>query len=178
MVSHFTSSTLLCNVLLLLDFLLLCLAGSSSMASACGGSLALMDSGIDNTYVTGCVRHDLSKSENNSTHLYSLRLVCWKWRESITPVHECVSVQLPLAKWILQMMFYECVFVSGVPISSAVAGVAIGLISKSSPEKTSEITDYRLLTDILVDTWHPLLSDLLMFLRCLILRHVFCFIRE
>ncbi|KAI7805177.1 polyribonucleotide nucleotidyltransferase 1, mitochondrial [Triplophysa rosa] len=38
---------------------------------------------------------------------------------------------------------------SGVPISSAVAGVAIGLISKSSPEKSSEITDYRLLTDIL-----------------------------
>ncbi|KAM8851667.1 polyribonucleotide nucleotidyltransferase 1, mitochondrial isoform 1-T1 [Synchiropus picturatus] len=55
--------------------------GSSSMASACGGSLALMD--------------------------------------------------------------------AGVPISSAVAGVAIGLISKSNPEKPSEIQDYRLLTDIL-----------------------------
>uniref|UniRef100_A0A8C4E6Q5 polyribonucleotide nucleotidyltransferase n=1 Tax=Dicentrarchus labrax TaxID=13489 RepID=A0A8C4E6Q5_DICLA len=55
--------------------------GSSSMASACGGSLALMD--------------------------------------------------------------------AGVPISSAVAGVAVGLISKASPEKPAEIQDYRLLTDIL-----------------------------
>ncbi|MGH0132106.1 UNVERIFIED_CONTAM: hypothetical protein FKN15_018200 [Acipenser sinensis] len=55
--------------------------GSSSMASACGGSLALMD--------------------------------------------------------------------AGVPISSAVAGVAIGLISKPNPENPSEIQDYKLLTDIL-----------------------------
>lgn len=55
--------------------------GSSSMASACGGSLALMD--------------------------------------------------------------------AGVPISSAVAGVAIGLISKANPEKPADIQDYRLLTDIL-----------------------------
>uniref|UniRef100_A0A4W6FA00 polyribonucleotide nucleotidyltransferase n=1 Tax=Lates calcarifer TaxID=8187 RepID=A0A4W6FA00_LATCA len=55
--------------------------GSSSMASACGGSLALMD--------------------------------------------------------------------AGVPISSAVAGVAVGLISKANPEKPAEIQDYRLLTDIL-----------------------------
>ncbi|KAK9963900.1 hypothetical protein ABG768_005119 [Culter alburnus] len=38
---------------------------------------------------------------------------------------------------------------AGVPVSSAVAGVAIGLISKASPEKPSEIQDYRLLTDIL-----------------------------
>ncbi|KAJ8013883.1 hypothetical protein DPEC_G00034420 [Dallia pectoralis] len=55
--------------------------GSSSMASACGGSLALMD--------------------------------------------------------------------AGVPITSAVAGVAIGLISKPNPESPSEIQDYRILTDIL-----------------------------
>ncbi|XP_012873464.1 PREDICTED: polyribonucleotide nucleotidyltransferase 1, mitochondrial [Dipodomys ordii] len=54
--------------------------GSSSMASACGGSLALMD--------------------------------------------------------------------AGVPISSAVAGVAIGLVTKSNPDN-GEIEDYRLLTDIL-----------------------------
>ncbi|XP_042788249.1 polyribonucleotide nucleotidyltransferase 1, mitochondrial isoform X2 [Panthera leo] len=54
--------------------------GSSSMASACGGSLALMD--------------------------------------------------------------------AGVPISSAVAGVAIGLVTKNNPDK-DEIEDYRLLTDIL-----------------------------
>ncbi|KAG1926198.1 polyribonucleotide nucleotidyltransferase [Pimephales promelas] len=38
---------------------------------------------------------------------------------------------------------------AGVPVSSAVAGVAIGLISRASPEKPSEIQDYRLLTDIL-----------------------------
>ena len=38
----------------------------------------------------------------------------------------------------------------GVPISSAVAGVAIGLISKPNPDKPAEIQDYRLLTDILV----------------------------
>uniref|UniRef100_A0A3Q3KCV4 Polyribonucleotide nucleotidyltransferase 1, mitochondrial n=1 Tax=Monopterus albus TaxID=43700 RepID=A0A3Q3KCV4_MONAL len=38
---------------------------------------------------------------------------------------------------------------NGVPISSAVAGVAVGLISKSNPEKPAEIQDYRLLTDIL-----------------------------
>uniref|UniRef100_A0A671XX61 polyribonucleotide nucleotidyltransferase n=1 Tax=Sparus aurata TaxID=8175 RepID=A0A671XX61_SPAAU len=55
--------------------------GSSSMASACGGSLALMD--------------------------------------------------------------------AGVPISSPVAGVAVGLISKAVPGKPDEIQDYRLLTDIL-----------------------------
>uniref|UniRef100_A0A3B5B9M7 polyribonucleotide nucleotidyltransferase n=1 Tax=Stegastes partitus TaxID=144197 RepID=A0A3B5B9M7_9TELE len=55
--------------------------GSSSMASACGGSLALMD--------------------------------------------------------------------AGVPISSAVAGVAIGLISKANPDNPADLEDYRLLTDIL-----------------------------
>ncbi|XP_068183367.1 polyribonucleotide nucleotidyltransferase 1, mitochondrial [Antennarius striatus] len=55
--------------------------GSSSMASACGGSLALMD--------------------------------------------------------------------AGVPISSPVAGVAVGLVSKANPENPAEIQDYRLLTDIL-----------------------------
>uniref|UniRef100_A0A493T6R7 Polyribonucleotide nucleotidyltransferase 1, mitochondrial n=1 Tax=Anas platyrhynchos platyrhynchos TaxID=8840 RepID=A0A493T6R7_ANAPP len=54
--------------------------GSSSMASACGGSLALMD--------------------------------------------------------------------AGVPVSSAVAGVAVGLVTKYSPEK-GDLEDYRLLTDIL-----------------------------
>lgn len=36
----------------------------------------------------------------------------------------------------------------GVPISSAVAGVAIGLVTKNNPDK-GEIEDYRLLTDIL-----------------------------
>uniref|UniRef100_A0A8C5WCJ3 polyribonucleotide nucleotidyltransferase n=1 Tax=Leptobrachium leishanense TaxID=445787 RepID=A0A8C5WCJ3_9ANUR len=55
--------------------------GSSSMASACGGSLALMD--------------------------------------------------------------------AGVPVSAAVAGVAIGLVTKYKPENEGEIEDYRLLTDIL-----------------------------
>uniref|UniRef100_A0A3Q2CRM7 Polyribonucleotide nucleotidyltransferase 1, mitochondrial n=1 Tax=Cyprinodon variegatus TaxID=28743 RepID=A0A3Q2CRM7_CYPVA len=44
--------------------------------------------------------------------------------------------------------YIMCVL-SGVPISSAVAGVAIGLISKANPDKPTEIEDYRLLTDIL-----------------------------
>lgn len=42
------------------------------------------------------------------------------------------------------------VSVAGVPITSAVAGVAIGLISTPNAEKPNEIQDYRLLTDILV----------------------------
>lgn len=46
--------------------------------------------------------------------------------------------------------FISCDCVAGVPISSAVAGVAVGLISKSNPEKPADLQDYRLLTDILV----------------------------
>ncbi|XP_025057355.1 polyribonucleotide nucleotidyltransferase 1, mitochondrial isoform X2 [Alligator sinensis] len=38
---------------------------------------------------------------------------------------------------------------AGVPVSSAVAGVAIGLITKTNPMNNKEIEDYRLLTDIL-----------------------------
>lgn len=38
----------------------------------------------------------------------------------------------------------------GVPISSAVAGVAVGLITRPNPEKNGDIEDYRLLTDLLV----------------------------
>jgi len=38
---------------------------------------------------------------------------------------------------------------SGVPITSPVAGVAIGLVTRSDVE-TGEITDHRVLTDILV----------------------------
>ncbi|NXV48824.1 PNPT1 nucleotidyltransferase, partial [Uria aalge] len=68
--------------------------GSSSMASACGGSL------------------------------YRI----WKIPEVIK-----IHFYLPLL---------------GVPVSSAVAGVAIGLITKSNLEK-GDIEDYRLLTDIL-----------------------------
>ncbi|KAI6072093.1 Polyribonucleotide nucleotidyltransferase 1, mitochondrial [Aix galericulata] len=37
---------------------------------------------------------------------------------------------------------------NGVPVSSAVAGVAVGLVTKYSPEK-GDLEDYRLLTDIL-----------------------------
>ncbi|KFO18495.1 Polyribonucleotide nucleotidyltransferase 1, mitochondrial [Fukomys damarensis] len=65
--------------------------GSSSMASACGGSLALMD--------------------------------------------------------------------AGVPVSSAVAGVAIGLVTKINPEK-GEIEDYRLLTDILASIFPDYNGDM------------------
>ncbi|XP_023225485.1 polyribonucleotide nucleotidyltransferase 1, mitochondrial-like [Centruroides sculpturatus] len=39
---------------------------------------------------------------------------------------------------------------AGVPVSSAVAGIAVGLVSKVNPEKPYELTDYRILTDILV----------------------------
>ncbi|XP_067561117.1 polyribonucleotide nucleotidyltransferase 1, mitochondrial isoform X2 [Pseudorca crassidens] len=43
---------------------------------------------------------------------------------------------------------------NGVPISSAVAGVAIGLVTKNNPDK-GEIEDYRLLTDILgIEDYH------------------------
>lgn len=52
---------------------------------------------------------------------------------------------------------------SGVPISSAVAGVAVGLVSKPNPEKLSEIHDYRLLTDILVSLFTPHSHTPLMF---------------
>lgn len=43
-------------------------------------------------------------------------------------------------------------FIIGVPISSAVAGVAIGLVTKNNPDK-GEIEDYRLLTDILASRY-------------------------
>lgn len=52
----------------------------------------------------------------------------------------------------------DALLLVGVPISSPVAGVAIGLISKANPEKPSEIEDYRLLTDILVRQYEFLVS--------------------
>uniref|UniRef100_A0A663MYL0 polyribonucleotide nucleotidyltransferase n=1 Tax=Athene cunicularia TaxID=194338 RepID=A0A663MYL0_ATHCN len=45
---------------------------------------------------------------------------------------------------------------AGVPVSSAVAGVAVGLITKYSLEK-GDIEDYRLLTDILVNFFKDIL---------------------
>ncbi|KAL3212641.1 hypothetical protein MRX96_008050 [Rhipicephalus microplus] len=39
---------------------------------------------------------------------------------------------------------------AGVPISAAAAGVAIGLVTVPDPERSYELADYRLLTDILV----------------------------
>jgi len=48
----------------------------------------------------------------------------------------------------------------GVPVSSAVAGVAVGLVTKYDPEGR-DIEDYRLLTDILVSV-----SGLLFLLMC------------
>ncbi|XP_051866981.1 polyribonucleotide nucleotidyltransferase 1, mitochondrial [Pristis pectinata] len=38
---------------------------------------------------------------------------------------------------------------AGVPISAPVAGVAVGLVTKTNPENPASIEDYRLLTDIL-----------------------------
>ena len=39
---------------------------------------------------------------------------------------------------------------AGVPLSDAVAGVAVGLVSQPSQEDPDDIQEYRLLTDILV----------------------------
>lgn len=39
---------------------------------------------------------------------------------------------------------------AGVPITSAAAGVAIGLITKYNDNDTKHLTDYKILTDILV----------------------------
>lgn len=39
---------------------------------------------------------------------------------------------------------------AGVPISSAAAGVAIGLVSRFKDDNTKNMDDYRILTDILV----------------------------
>lgn len=44
----------------------------------------------------------------------------------------------------------------GVPVTNAVAGVAIGLITKCSQGK-GDIEDYRLLTDILVSVPHTVI---------------------
>ena len=40
-------------------------------------------------------------------------------------------------------------FIVGVPISEAVAGVAIGLVTRSDPQ-TEDVSEYQLLTDLLV----------------------------
>lgn len=42
---------------------------------------------------------------------------------------------------------------AGIPISSSVAGVAIGLMTKYNEAKT-DIEDYKILTDILVSILH------------------------
>lgn len=39
---------------------------------------------------------------------------------------------------------------AGVPLSSAAAGVAIGLVSRFKDDDTKHMEDYRILTDILV----------------------------
>ena len=51
------------------------------------------------------------------------------------------------------------------PISEPVAGVAIGMISRPDPENENEITEYKVLTDLLVSNsitnmlpYHALLS--------------------
>lgn len=50
--------------------------------------------------------------------------------------------------WYIHIVHKFFFSIIGVPISSAVAGVAIGLVTKNNPDK-GEIEDYRLLTDIL-----------------------------
>lgn len=39
---------------------------------------------------------------------------------------------------------------AGVPISSAAAGIAMGLVTKYNQDDPTELIDYRILTDILV----------------------------
>ncbi len=46
------------------------------------------------------------------------------------------------------MFYVHCFFSLGVPLSHAVAGIAVGLVTKTN-SYTGEVEDYRLLTDIL-----------------------------
>lgn len=41
---------------------------------------------------------------------------------------------------------------AGVPVASHAAGVAIGLVTRYENDDTKHISDYRILTDILVST--------------------------
>ena len=54
---------------------------------------------------------------------------------------------LDLIGWFCGCHFF---FLIGVPISSPVAGVAIGLVAATEPNDPHSITDYKLLTDLLV----------------------------
>lgn len=67
-------------------------------------------------------------------------------------LHQCLHSHLVKCSCVVICIICPNLCLTGVPISSAVAGVAVGLISKANPEKPAEIQDYRLLTDILVQT--------------------------
>jgi len=41
---------------------------------------------------------------------------------------------------------------AGVPITSHVSGVAMGVVTKTSPDDPTKIIDYRILTDLMVGT--------------------------
>lgn len=47
---------------------------------------------------------------------------------------------------------------AGVDVKSPAAGVAIGLITKYDQQDPTKLTDYRILTDILVSSTHPIKS--------------------
>jgi len=134
------------------------LSGSSSMASACGGSLALMDAGTAGkkrvysnslcgtswTLMNFNFLNFNAPANNSIKHNY----ICFRIHRFLS----CSSRQIKVLFWDNVSLTHLGVRVPGVPISSAVAGVAVGLISKANPEKPTEIQDYRLLTDILVSS--------------------------
>lgn len=65
-----------------------------------------------------------------------------------SPYTEIMSAEFEHVSYYYMSYTQTLFFIIGVPISSAVAGVAVGLVTKTNPEK-GEIEDYRLLTDIL-----------------------------
>lgn len=48
------------------------------------------------------------------------------------------------------MLLFPSFLHPGVPIAAPVAGVAVGLVTQTNPDDPYAITDYKLLTDILV----------------------------
>ena len=114
---------------------LLMLTGSSSIATACAGSLALMDAGMNSTHCYGSNFSKLKKIGTHCAHVGSA-------------VHALRTCLFTIRK---KLTFYFRSF-TGIPISRPVAGVACGLVTSSDgddPNKT-DIKRYQLMTDILV----------------------------
>ena len=109
--------------------------GSSSIATACAGSLALLDAG--NEYSLGQKVHIFS----NSTFLKPLLLSTFS---------SVLVLVFAVSKRFTQQVI--CFFSQGVPISRPVAGVACGLVTSTDSEDPNkpDIERYQLMTDILV----------------------------